>query len=76
VEAFLLSSSWHHHPQCNGVIIVDVQVSLQSRHLCHHCNNVVALVAMLLLPSSSWCCHPCHDGIITIVIAQASLLLS
>ena len=73
MEASSLSSSWRRHPHCNGVVIVDVQVSLQSRHLCHHCNNIVALVAMSLLPLSSWCCCPCHDGIITIVIVQASL---
>jgi hypothetical protein len=76
MEASLLWLSWRCHPHCNGVVIIDVQVSLQSRHLCHHCNNFVALVAMLPLPSSSWCCCPCHDGIITIVIAQAPLQLS
>ncbi len=75
-EASLLLSSWHRHPHCNGVVIADAQVSLQSRYLCHHCNNVVALIARVLLQLSNWCCHPCHDGVITIIFAQASLLLS
>ena len=76
VKASLLPSSWHHHPHCNGVVIVNVQVSLQSRHHCHHCNNIDALIEMSSLPSSSWCCRPCHNDIITIVIVQASLPLS
>ncbi len=69
-------SSWGCCPHCNGVAIIDAQVSLQSRQLCHHCNIVVALVAMALLPSSSWCHCPHHDGIIAIVDMQASLPLS
>jgi hypothetical protein len=50
-QASLLSSSWHRHPRCNDVAVVSVQESLQSRHLCHCCNNVVALIPMVLLPS-------------------------
>jgi hypothetical protein len=52
------------------------RASLKSRHLCHRCNNVVALVAMMLSPSSSWCCCPCHDGVVAIVNVQVSLPLS
>jgi hypothetical protein len=52
------------------------RASLQSRHLCHGCNNIVALVAMVSLPSSSWCCCPHHDGVVAIVNAQVSLPLS
>jgi hypothetical protein len=48
---------------------------LQSRHLCHCRNIVVALAAMASMRSSSWCPHPCRNGIITIVNAQVSLLL-
>jgi hypothetical protein len=65
-------SSWQCCACCNGVAVVDAQASLQCRHLCCCCNNVVVLVAMVLLMLSSWCHCPCHDGIITIVNAQAS----
>jgi hypothetical protein len=41
----------------------------------HH-NNIVALVVMASLLSSSWCYHPCHNCIIAIIDAQVSLLLS
>jgi hypothetical protein len=71
----MLSSSWHCHPHCNGVTVVDVQASLQSRRLCH-CNNIVALVAIALLLLSSWCCCPHHNGIVAIIDAQASSPLS
>ncbi len=69
-------SSWRCHPHCDGVAFADKQASLQSRHLCHCCNNVVALIAMALLPLTSWCCCPCHNSVIAIVNAQAFLLLS
>jgi hypothetical protein len=75
-QASLLSSSWLCHPHFDGVAVVDVQVSLQSMRLCHCCNNVVALVAMALLLLLSWCLSPCHNGIVTIVDAHASLSLS
>jgi hypothetical protein len=48
---------------------------LQSRHLCHCQNIVIALAAMASMRSSSWCPHPCYNGVITIVDAQASLPL-
>ncbi len=67
--------SWGHCPHCNGVTVVNMQASLQSRDLCHHCNIIVALVVMTLLPSSSWWHCPCHKGIIAIVDVQASLPL-
>jgi hypothetical protein len=67
--------SWGHCPHCNGVTVVNMQASLQSRDLCHRCNIIVALVVMVLLPSSSWWHCPCHKGIIAIVDAQASLPL-
>ncbi len=72
----MLLLGWHCCPHCNGVAIVDAQASLQSRHLCHCCINVVALVAMALLPPSSWCCCPHHNCVIAIVDAQKSLPLS
>jgi hypothetical protein len=31
------------------------------------CNAVVALVVMALLPSSSWRCHPCCNGVAVII---------
>ncbi len=76
MQAFSLLPSWYCYPCCNGVDVVDAQAPLKSRHLCHHCNNVVALVAMELLLSSSWCYFPCHNGVTTIVDAQVSLPLS
>jgi hypothetical protein len=72
----LLFSSWHGYPCCNCVAIISAQASLRSRRLCHCCVNIVALIAMALLPASSWCCCSCHDGIVTIINAQASLSLS
>ncbi len=51
-------------------------MSLQSRCLCCHCDNVVARAVMALLPLSSWCCRPHHNGITAIVNSQVSLLLS
>jgi hypothetical protein len=68
--------SWHHCPCCNGVAAIDVQASLQSRRLCCCHDNIVALVAMALLLSSSWCCCPCHDRVVAIIDAQVSLMLS
>ncbi len=38
--------------------------SLQSRRLCHCCNNVFALITMALLLSLSWCHCPHHKGIV------------
>jgi hypothetical protein len=38
------------------------------------CNGIVALIAMALLLSSSWCHCPCCNGIIIIIDVQASLL--
>ncbi len=79
----MLLSSWHWHPHCNGVAVVDAQVSLQSRQLCHHCNNIVALVVMALLPLSTGvialvtmasspllmcrCLCHCHDGVVALI---------
>jgi hypothetical protein len=71
----LLLSSWGCCPHCDGVAVIDAQASLQSRHLCHCQNIVVALATMALMRSSSWCPHHCHNGVITIVDAQASLPL-
>jgi hypothetical protein len=81
VQVSLLSLSWGCCPCCNGVAIIDAQASLQSRHLCCHCNNVVALVAMALLPlsrvslPSSMRRHlfHCHNGVVS-HIALAPLL--
>jgi hypothetical protein len=72
----LLSSSWRHHPCHDGVVTVDAQACLQSKHLCRHCNNTVAIAMMVLLPLSNWCCCPHHDGVVTIIDAQVSLPLS
>jgi hypothetical protein len=36
-------------------------------------DSVVSLIVMALLPSSSWCCGPCGNGIFVIIDAQASL---
>jgi hypothetical protein len=74
-QASLLLSSWGCCPHCDGVAIIDAQASLHSRHLCHCQNILIALAAMALMRSSSWCPHSCHNGIITIVNAQASLPL-
>jgi hypothetical protein len=68
--------SWCHCPCPNGVVVVDVQASLQFKGICRCCDSVIALVTMALLPSSSWCRHPCHNGVVAIVDAQVSLLLS
>jgi hypothetical protein len=35
--------------------------------------GIVALVALALLPSSSWHCCPCCNDIVVIINAQASL---
>jgi hypothetical protein len=75
-QASLLLSNWHHCPCCDSVAVINAQVSLQPRHLCHCCDNVVSLVAMALLPLSSWCHFPHHDDIIAIVNVQMSLPLS
>jgi hypothetical protein len=75
-QASLLLLSCHCCPRCNGVAVINAQASLQSRHLCHCCNKVVAFVTTALLPTSSWCCCPCKDGVIAIADAQASLPLS
>jgi hypothetical protein len=64
-----LSLSWHHCPCC-------MQASLQSRRLCCCHDNIVALVAMALLPSSSWCCLPCHNRVVAIINVQVSSPLS
>ncbi len=69
-------SSLCHCPCYYGVTVIDAQASLQSKHLCCCCNNVVALVVMALSLLSSWCCRPCHNGIIAIVNVQVSLPLS
>jgi hypothetical protein len=36
-------------------------------------DGVVALIAMTLLPSSSWHCCPCYNGVNVIIDMQASL---
>jgi hypothetical protein len=61
---------------CDGVVIIDVQASVQSRRLCRHCNNIDALVTMALLLLSSWCCRPHHNGVVAIINSQVSLPLS
>ncbi len=76
MQASLLLLSWHPHPCCIGVAVAYEQASLQSRHLCRHCNNVVALVTMASLQLSSWCCHPHHNGIVAIIDLEVSLPLS
>jgi hypothetical protein len=52
-QVSLLLLSWHCHPPCNGVNVIDEQASVQSEHLCHHWDKVAALVAMASLPLSS-----------------------
>jgi hypothetical protein len=37
------------------------------------CDGIVALVTMALLPSSSWHCQPCCNGVIVIIDVQMSL---
>jgi hypothetical protein len=51
----------------DGVVAL---VTMASLPLIHNC--FVALVAMVSLPSSSWCCCPCCNGIVVIINAQAS----
>jgi hypothetical protein len=74
-QASLLLSSWCRCPHRNVLAVANV-ASLQSRCLCRHHNNAVALVAMAMLLLSSWCCCPCHNGFVAIIDAHASLLLS
>ncbi len=72
----VLLLSWCHYPHCDGGTAINAQASLQSGHLCHHCNKVAALVAMAMLQLSSWYHCPCHNGVVANVDAQVSLPLS
>jgi hypothetical protein len=51
----------------DGVIVLLTMASLPMI-----CNGVFALIAIASLLSSSWCCCPCHNGIVVIIDAQAS----
>jgi hypothetical protein len=59
-QASLLLLSWCGCPCCDDVAVIDTQASLQSRHLCCHCDNVVALAVMASL-------H-CQAGVVTLVM--------
>jgi hypothetical protein len=58
------------HPCCHQASI-DALIKMASLPLIY--DEIVALVAMALLPSSSWRCCPHCNGIVVIINAQASL---
>jgi hypothetical protein len=66
----LLTLLMRRHPcRCQAGIVALITMALLS--LIHE--SVVVFVTMTLLLSSSWCCCPCHNGVICIIDAQASL---
>ncbi len=85
--ALLPLLQWHcHRPQVGVIAIIAVALlsSLMCRCPCHHCDGVVALIAMALLPLMGmhlhhFCncnCCPHDNGIDAVVNVQASLPLS
>jgi hypothetical protein len=72
----LLSSSWHCCPHCNGIVVIINVIALVA-----HCQaGIISLIVMALLPSMHRClhrccngdCQSCHNGIVALVVVQAS----
>jgi hypothetical protein len=78
--ALLSSSSWHHCPCYNGILVIIDVIALVA---CHQA-GVFTLVRMALsLSMHRRLCHicngnccSCHDGVVAVVDVQASPLLS
>jgi hypothetical protein len=60
----LLPLLMHRHPCCCQAGIVALVTMALSPLIC---DCVVALIMMALLPSSSWRCCPCCNGVIVII---------
>jgi hypothetical protein len=60
-----LNPQWRHCRPQAGIIALVVMTSLSSlmcRHPCYHCNDVVALVVMALLPLMRGCLCRHHNN--------------